>query len=60
MERVWRRQYANHAEAIRDVTDYIVNFYNNRRLHSSLDYLPPNGYEMKMAAQQPISVSEKS
>ncbi len=60
MERVWRSQYANHAEAIHDVTDYIVNFYNNRRLHSSLGYLPPNGYEMKMAAQQPISVSEKS
>lgn len=60
MERVWCRQYANHAEAIRDVTDYIVNFYNSRRLHSSLGYLPPNGYEMKMAAQQPILVSEKS
>jgi len=60
MERVWRRQYANHTEAIRDVTDYIVNFYNSRRLHSSLGYLPPNGYERKMAAQQPISVSEKS
>ena len=60
MERVWRRQYANHSEAIHDVTDYIVNFYNSRRLHSSLGYLPPNGYEMKMAEQQPILVSEKS
>lgn len=60
MERVWRRQYANPTEAIRDVTDYIVNFYNSRRLHSSLGYLPPNGYEMKMAEQQPILVSEKS
>jgi transposase InsO family protein len=27
MERVWRRDYANQDEAIRDVTDYIVNFY---------------------------------
>ena len=42
MERVWRRQYANHTEAIRGVTDYIVNFYNNRRLQSSLGYLLPN------------------
>jgi len=25
-----------------------------------LGYLPPNGYERKMAEQQPISVSEKS
>ena len=60
MERVWRRQYANHAEVTRDVTDYIVNFYNSRRLHSSLGYLPPNGFEVKMAEQQPILVSEKS
>jgi transposase InsO family protein len=60
MERVWRRQYANHSEAIRDVTDYMVNFYNSRRLHSSLGYLPPNDYEMKMAEQQPNCVSEKS
>jgi transposase InsO family protein len=60
MERVWRRQYANQTEAIRDVTDYMVNFYNSRRLHSSLGYLPPNRYEMKMAEQQPILVSKKS
>ncbi len=26
MERVWQRNYANHAEAIHDVADYIVNF----------------------------------
>lgn len=28
MERVWQRQYANHAEAKADITDYIVGFYN--------------------------------
>jgi len=60
MERVWRRDYANHQEAISDITDYIVGFYNSKRLHSTLGYLPPNGYERKMAEQQPISVSEKS
>ena len=54
MERVWRRQYANHDEAIRDVTDYIVNFYNSRRQHSTLGYLSPNGYEHKMAEIHPI------
>jgi len=47
MERVWRRDYANHPEAIGDITDYIVGFYNSKRLHSSLGYLPPNGYERK-------------
>ena len=60
MERVWRRDYANHDEAIRDVTDYIVNFYNSRRQHSTLRYLSPNGYELETAEKQPIRVSEIS
>ena len=58
MERVWQRDYANHAEAIRDVTDYIVSFYNSVRLHSTLGYLPPNVFEQKTAAKPPIEVSE--
>lgn len=58
MERVWQREYANHAEAVRDVTDYIVGFYNNVRLHSKLGYLPPTAYERNLAATQPIGVSE--
>jgi transposase InsO family protein len=60
MERVWQRDYANHAEAIRDVADYIVGFYNNVRLHSTLGYLPPNAYELKSAAKQLIDVSENT
>jgi transposase InsO family protein len=60
MERIWRRDYANHDEAIRDVTDYIVNFYNSRRQHSTLGYLSPNGYELEIAEKQPIRVSEIS
>jgi putative transposase len=60
MERVWRQDYANHEEAMRDVTDYIVNFYNSRRLHSKLGYLSPNDYERKMTEKQPILVSEKT
>lgn len=58
MERVWQKDYANHGEASRDVTDYIVGFYNNVRLHSTLGYLPPTAYERKTAAKPPISVSE--
>lgn len=60
MERVWQRDYANHAEAIRDVVDYIVGFYNSTRLHSTLGYLPPNVYESQSADKQPIVVSEIS
>ena len=57
MERVWRRDYANHAEAIRDIVEYIVGFYNNERLHSKLGYLPPTVYERAMASKPPIEVS---
>ena len=35
MERVWQRSYANSMEAIQDITDYIVGFYNTERLHST-------------------------
>lgn len=58
MERVWQRDYANHAEATRDIADYIVGFYNSCRLHSTLGYLSPNAYERKMAANRPIEESE--
>jgi putative transposase len=53
MERVWLRDYANQQEAIGDVTDYIVTFYNSQRLHSKLGYLSPNVFERKRADQQP-------
>jgi putative transposase len=58
MERIWQRDYVNHAEAIRDIVDYIVGFYNNARLHSKLGYMPPSTYERNMAATQLIDVSE--
>ena len=57
MERVWQRDYANHSEAIRDVADCIVGFYNNVRRHPTLGYLPPNAYELKLAAKQAIDMS---
>lgn len=58
MERVWQRNYANHAEAKCDIAAYIVEFYNTQRLHSVLGNLPPSVYERNMAAKEPIVVSE--
>lgn len=58
MERVWQRDYANHLEASKDVTEYIVGFYNCLRLHSTLGNLPPMLYEQEMAAKKLITVSE--
>jgi transposase InsO family protein len=60
MERVWRRDYANHWEAQKDVTEYIVGFYNCVRLHSARGNLPPIVYEQEMAAKKPILVSENT
>jgi putative transposase len=58
MERVWQHDYANHGEAQREITEYIVSFYNGVRLHSTLGYLSPADYERQIAATPPILVSE--
>lgn len=60
MERVWQRDYANHAEAMTDIADYIVGFYNSVRLHSKLGNLPPNAFEQQSAITLPMDVSEKT
>jgi putative transposase len=58
MERVWQRDYANHAEARTDITAYIVEFYNTERFNSVLGNLPPSVFERNRAAKKPIAVSE--
>ena len=60
MERVWQKDYANHAEASRDVADYIVNFYNAVRLHSTLGNFSPIAFEHQSAIKKPTEVSEKT
>ena len=50
MERVWQRSYANSMEAIQDITDYIVGFYNTERLHSTLGYRSPRDFEQQCQA----------
>jgi hypothetical protein len=52
MERVWQRNYANHAEAKLDVANFIAGFYNCERLHSVLGNLPPSVYERTLAAKE--------
>ena len=58
MERIWQRDYTNHAEGSTDMADYIVSFYNSARLHSKLDNLPPNAFEQESAIKQPIRACE--
>jgi len=47
-ERVQWRHYQTRQETQQDILDYIVMFYNSHRLHSTLDYTSPNGYESAM------------
>ena len=58
MERVWQKDYANHAEATNDIADYIVGFYNSVRLHSKLGNLSPNAFERESTSKKPIKLSE--
>ncbi len=44
-ERTGGKNYISYAHAKADVIDYIEGFYNNRRLHSTLNYLSPIQYE---------------
>ena len=58
MERVWQKDYANHAEATSDIADYIVGFYNSARLHSKLGNLSPNAFERESTSKKPIKLSK--
>ena len=58
MERVWQKDYANHAEASNDIADYIVGFYNAARLHSKLGNMSPNAFERESTSEKPSELSE--
>lgn len=47
MELVNHRIYRSRRQAKTDIFEYIETFYNRRRRHSALGYLPPMEYEMK-------------
>jgi len=44
-ERVQWRHYQTRQEAIADIREYIVMYYNEKRLHSYLGYMSPNNCE---------------
>ena len=58
MERVWQKDYANHAEATNDIADYIVGFYNSTRLHSKLGNMSPNAFERESTSKKSNVLSE--
>ncbi len=50
VERLHERRYVTREELEADVHDYIEEFYNRRRRHSTLGYLSPVIYELRHAA----------
>ncbi|MCP4161050.1 MAG: IS3 family transposase [Deltaproteobacteria bacterium] len=44
-ECVYNNNYETKSEARLSIIDYIEMFYNSNRLHSSIGYQSPNGYE---------------
>ena len=51
-EEVLRSEYRNLAEARASIREFLEKVYNEKRLHSSLDYVPPAEFEANLAARQ--------
>ena len=49
-ELIYRKKYAIIDDVRKDVTDYIENFYNRKRLHSYLGYMSPVEFRLKNCA----------
>ena len=54
-ERVQWQNYQTRYEAQQDVLDYITMFYNEKRLHSYLDYVSPNDFEKQFVELQNVA-----
>jgi putative transposase len=50
-ERIEHDVYATHAAAITSIGDYIDGFYNPHRRHSSLGYLSPMEFELRLQSR---------
>jgi len=48
-ELVWRVKFESREQAERIINEYIMNFYNRKRRHSTLGNISPMAYE-KLAA----------
>jgi putative transposase len=51
-EEVLRSEYRNLGEARRSIVRFLEQVYNERRLHSALDYRPPVEFEQALLAQR--------
>ncbi len=47
-EEIYLREYESYGEAKRNIREFIEEVYNEKRLHSSIGYLPPDEFEMEV------------
>jgi putative transposase len=59
-EEVHRNEYRDLAEARASIGQFLEKIYNEKRLHSALDYRPPVEFERDLAAQKQAAVSQFS
>ena len=51
-EMIDHEDFQTRAEAIAAIADYIDGFYNVTRMHSSIDYMSPIEFELKLMSRQ--------
>jgi transposase InsO family protein len=51
-EEVYLCQYETLNEAYQRISSFIDDVYNQKRLHSSIGYLPPNEFEEKLISKK--------
>jgi transposase InsO family protein len=54
-EEVYRTEYRNLADARSRIGEFLEKVYNEKRLHSALDYRSPVQFESTLAKQTPAS-----
>jgi putative transposase len=50
VERTYRLQYTSRDQARLDIVNWIEGFYNEKRLHSAIDYRSPADFERSLKA----------
>jgi transposase InsO family protein len=54
-EEVYLKEYESYDDAYRNIKKFIEDVYNEKRLHSSIGYLPPNEFEKKSIFKDRVS-----